>query len=113
MLGFAVLDNHFHLVLRNRPDVVATWSDQEVARRWLMLCPLRKQPDGSPATPIQSEIKALVGDTQRLEEIRVRLSDISWFMRMVSEEIARRANDEDQVSGRFWQGQISQRQDLR
>lgn len=27
VLGFAILSNHFHLVLRNRPDVVATWSD--------------------------------------------------------------------------------------
>jgi REP element-mobilizing transposase RayT len=38
-LNFAVLSNHFHLILRSRPDVVATWDDREVARRWLMLCP--------------------------------------------------------------------------
>ena len=42
LLGFAILSNHFHLMLRSRPDVVATWSDTEVARRWLMLCPIRK-----------------------------------------------------------------------
>jgi len=24
-LGFAILSNHFHLILRSRPDVVATW----------------------------------------------------------------------------------------
>ena len=40
LLGFAILSNHFHLILRTRPDVVATWDDQEVARRWLMLCPV-------------------------------------------------------------------------
>jgi hypothetical protein len=33
VLGFAILSNHFHLVLRNRPDVVAAWSDSEVASR--------------------------------------------------------------------------------
>ena len=34
LLAFAILSNHFHLILRSRPDVVATWDDREVARRW-------------------------------------------------------------------------------
>ena len=42
LLCQAVLSNHVHLVLRSRPDVVAEWDDNEVARRWLMLCPLRR-----------------------------------------------------------------------
>ena len=48
LLCFAILSNHFHLVLRSRPDVVATWDDSEVARRWLLLCPVRKHDDGTP-----------------------------------------------------------------
>src|SRR5208283_3073269 len=39
--AFAVMSNHVHVILRNRPDVVALWSDQEVARRWLALFPGR------------------------------------------------------------------------
>ncbi len=39
--AFAVLSNHVHVILRNRPDVVALWSDQQVARRWLALFPGR------------------------------------------------------------------------
>ena len=50
LLGFAILSNHFHLILRSRPDVVATWDDTEVARRWLMLCPMRK--DGTEDTAL-------------------------------------------------------------
>ena len=34
VLGFAILSNHFHIVLRNRPDVVENWSDDDVVRRW-------------------------------------------------------------------------------
>ena len=34
LLAFSCLSNHFHLVLRSRPDVVKTWDDTEVARRW-------------------------------------------------------------------------------
>jgi len=29
----AELSNHIHLVLRTRPDIVRTWSDEEVIRR--------------------------------------------------------------------------------
>lgn len=45
LLCFAIMSNHFHLILRSRPDVVAAWDDTEVARRWLMLCPIRQRKD--------------------------------------------------------------------
>ncbi|HND56090.1 MAG TPA: hypothetical protein PLV92_26925, partial [Pirellulaceae bacterium] len=37
VLDHSVLDNHFDAILRNRPDIAAAWSDEEVARRWLRL----------------------------------------------------------------------------
>jgi REP element-mobilizing transposase RayT len=106
VLGFAILSNHFHLVLRNRPDVVSTWSDTEAAGRWLRLCPVRKTPDGEPAEPTDAELDTIRNVPPRLAEIRRRLSDISWLMRMIAEPVARRANREDQVTGRFWQGRF-------
>ena len=106
VIGFAIMSNHFHLVLRNRPDVVAQWSDSEVARRWLQLCPRRKTPEGHPAEPTAAELDTIRNCPDRLEEIRLRLSDISWLMRMIAEPIARRANREDQVTGHFWEGRF-------
>ena len=38
-LSFCVMVNHIHVILRNRPDVVAGWSDEEVAKRWWQLFP--------------------------------------------------------------------------
>lgn len=104
LIGFAIMSNHFHVVVRSRPDVVATWSDSEVARRWLLLCPICKDPNGRPAEPTGAELDTVRKRPARLAEIRRRLSDISWLMRMVAEPVARRANREDGVSGRFWEG---------
>ena len=51
LLGLAIMPNHFHLILRSRPDCVEQWDDTEIARRWLTLCPLRKTADGQAALP--------------------------------------------------------------
>lgn len=105
-LTYAVMSNHLHLVLRSRPDVVATWSDEEIARRWLRLFPKRKHKDGTPREPTAKELDSILSDPDRLSELRVRLSDISWWMRCSSEVIARRSNREDDCTGRFWEGRF-------
>jgi len=102
-LSFAVMVNHVHVILRNRPDVVAGWSDEEVAKRWWQLFPLRKNKDKTPAVPIESELKMWMTPV-RSKQLRTRLSDISWWMRALAEPIARRSNFEDKCSGRFWEG---------
>lgn len=105
-LTYTVMHNHIHLVLRSRPDVVKFWSDKEVARRWLMLFPCRREKDGSPCEPTEAEINHLSGQAKKLRERRRRLSDISWWMRCTSEHIARRSNSEDEVTGHFWEGRF-------
>ena len=99
----AIPSNHFHLVLRSLPDVVAAWDDSEVARRWLMLCPERRDKNGRPEEPSEFELNHIRKDKARLKIIRSRLSDISWWMRLLSQNIAQRANKEDGEIGKFWQ----------
>jgi predicted DNA-binding ribbon-helix-helix protein len=60
---------------------------------------LRKNNDGSAAEPKRCEIGLLLQD---VDEYRTRLSDISWMMRLACQPIARRANQEDEVDGRFF-----------
>ena len=104
IVGFAIMSNHFHLVIRSRPDVIAIWSDTEVARRWLMLCPYRKNEWGQAEEPNDAELNTIRNCPERLAEIRKRLSDISWLMRMIAEPVARQANREEKVTGHFWEG---------
>ena len=103
-LTYTVMENHLHQVLRSRPDVVEGWSDEEVARRWLRLFPVRVNDDGSPAEPSQPEIDSIVNDPDKLSKRRRRLSDISWWARCTAENIARQSNREDNVTGHFWEG---------
>jgi REP element-mobilizing transposase RayT len=106
ILGFAVMSNHVHVILRNRPDIVKDWTDEEVAKHWWNVFPLRRNRDGTPAAPNETDLAMITGDEKRLKEIRQRLSSISWFMRCLAEPIARRANQEDECRGRFWEGRF-------
>ncbi|MCP3976825.1 MAG: hypothetical protein GY720_20255, partial [bacterium] len=109
VLTFAVMSNHQHLVLRNRPDLVAKWPDDEVARRWLLIFPRRRGPGGGGATPNDDEIADIVRDPSRVRRIRGRLSSISQFMQVHSQHIARRANREDGTKGHFWESRFKSR----
>ena len=112
LLAFSCMSNHFHLLLRSRPDVVATWDDTQVAMRWWQLCPTRKNKleiNGEwvkvPASPTEFDLNAIRNDPVRLATVRLRLSDLSWWMRLLCQYIAMRANGEEGKGlGRFWQG---------
>ena len=106
VIGHSIMSNHFHLILRNRPDVVAKWSAVEVAVRWLSVGWRSKGKGNKPRKPSNAEISQIVNCPERLAEIRKRLSSISWFMKMIAEPIARMANAEDKQDGRFWRGRF-------
>ena len=99
------MSNHTHQILRSRPDIVATWDDQTVARRWLRLTPKRDE-EGNPIEVSESDMNRLVKDASLLGRIRLRLSDVSWWMRYFSHYVAYRANREDEVTGHFWEGRF-------
>ena len=105
-LTMAIMSNHYHLVLRSRPDIVAEWSDEEIAIRWLTMCPKKRHKDGSPKEPTPNQISEIVNDSERLAELRRRLSDISWWMKFTNEYIARMANREVECRGHFWEGRF-------
>ena len=102
--AYAVMSNHYHLVLRIDADRASQWSDGNVIRRWKRLfriSPIIAQSQKETAS------KAIKDKAQELiEEWRNRLMDISWFMRTLNEYLARKANGEDHCTGRFWEGRF-------
>jgi len=98
----AVLPNELRLVLGTHPDVVQTLDDAEVARRWLMLCPTLRSTTPPSSEPAENEIIAMCADSPNIAQIRLRLSDISWFMRLLQQRITLFCNREDKLTGRLW-----------
>jgi REP element-mobilizing transposase RayT len=90
ILAYAIMHNHYHIVLRVAVEKSERLSDKEVVERWGQLFAV---PDDG------------VNERQ-LHEWRRRLASISWFMRCINEPLARRANREDDCTGRFWEGRF-------
>ena len=105
LCAYAIMSNHYHIVIRIDVDQVKQWSDQEVASRWMQIFsgPLLMHRYLANASLTLTE-RACVADL--LSTWRNRLSDLSWFMRCLNEPIARMANSEDHCSGRFWEGRF-------
>jgi REP element-mobilizing transposase RayT len=103
--AYAVMSNHYHLVLHVDQSAARSWSNEEVISRWTGLFPRNAK---LVETLIKNRTsKAAQKQLQlRVELWRERLADISWFMRCINETVARDANREDQCSGRFWEGRF-------
>lgn len=103
--AYAVMSNHYHLVLHVDQDRSRQWSDDEVIDRWLTLYRgpnlVQRYKKGEPLLPAEMD-KVL----EHAQTWRTRLSSISWFMACLNEHIARKANQEDNCKGRFWEGRF-------
>lgn len=102
----AEMSSHLHLVLRTRPDVVDTWCDDEVVRRMLTINKLTQNLEGKAEGPTLAEQRLALADSDQVTKFRERLSSPSWFMKSLRENIARRANASDQITGAFWDGRF-------
>jgi len=103
--AYAIMSNHYHVVLHIDGDKGDTWSAEEVAERWMRLYhgDLLSQRFVRGELLTKAERKAV---QKRIAEWRERLKSISWFMRSINEPIARKANREDSVTGHFWEGRF-------
>ncbi|WP_303905248.1 transposase [Thiohalomonas denitrificans] len=103
--AYAVMSNHYHLVLHVDREAAMEWDSSEVLRRWHALFSgnelTRRFERGETLLPAELRVVDTFAELWRS-----RLADISWFMRCLNEEIARKANEEDNCTGRFWEGRF-------
>ncbi len=101
--SYAIMNNHFHLVLRIGDNT--KWTDKQVLMAWLSLYSL--------PTLCQRYLQGDITDDSELKRVqkdvaiyRDRLCSISWFMKSINEHIARKANQEDECTGHFWESRF-------
>lgn len=103
--AYAVMSNHYHVVVRVDAERAAGLSDDEVLERWTSLFT-----GSSLVQRYQAGVALLPAELRAVEaqaaSFRQRLADLSWFMCVLNEAIARQANAEDGVKGRFWEGRF-------
>lgn len=105
LCAYAIMGNHYHLVLHVNKAAAEALNEMEVVTRWHHLFKLpslvSRYLSGSAAT-VAEQRKA----QEKIADWRERLSDLSWYMRCLNEYIARKANAEDSCTGRFWEGRF-------
>lgn len=105
---YAIMGNHFHLIVRVNPAMATGWSDHEVVARWAQLHPPRDWGH----RPLQSEplaqwIANLSRIPEAVAELRRKLADLGQFMKEFKQRVAQVFNLKDQASGAFWQGRYT------
>lgn len=103
--AYAIMSNHYHAVLHINTVRAKSWPDNEVVERWHRMFngTVLSQKYLKEGGLSEAEMWAF---QPVIDEWRLRLQDISWFMRVLNEEIARAANTEDGCTGRFWEGRF-------
>jgi REP element-mobilizing transposase RayT len=103
--AFALMSNHYHLVVQVDTVKASTWSYQDITDRWQILFRLpilvQRYLSGDSSGDAENHAAESI-----IKNWRSRLCDISWFMRCLNEHIARLANAEDHCTGRFWEGRF-------
>ncbi|MEH6446905.1 MAG: transposase, partial [Oceanospirillaceae bacterium] len=96
--AYAIMSNHYHVVLYINKQEVDALSDLEVIERWRKIYTgpdiIKRYLNGE---KLSKEQDLLISAT--VDKWRQRLEDISWFMRCLNEHIARKANFEDNCKG--------------
>jgi len=100
--GFAIMDNHLHVLCRLNPDEASGWSDEDVARRWLKVFPPKTLKLDDPKV-VRAWVDQQTADAKRIQVLRERLQDLGWFMKSLKEPLSRMANKQDGCRGAFWE----------
>ncbi|MFT7560793.1 MAG: REP element-mobilizing transposase RayT [Flavobacteriales bacterium] len=104
--AYAVMSNHYHLVLHVDQAKAKSWTDEEVVGRWMQLYKGHLLVDSWLEDAESLDQLSLTKVKDIIAEWRERLANISWFMRGVNEKVARMANKEEGHTGRFWESRF-------
>ncbi len=103
--AYAVMSNHYHLVVKLSPEQADDWSDRDVVDRWTTLYKgtylVQQWKQNKKQTKAEQQTTL-----ETINRYRIQLKDPSWFMKCLNEPIARQANKEENITGHFWEARF-------
>ena len=103
--AYAIMSNHYHLVVHINRGKALRLSDREVVERWKQEHKLpyivTRWLEGQLTSSIENEVCLKIIDSWR-----ERLWSLSWFMKELNYDIACQANKEDECTGHFWESRF-------
>ena len=101
--SYAIMSNHYHIVLK--VNDTKDWSIHQVLVNWGSLCklPYLCQKFLDKEDLHKSEMREVLALT---DKYRKRLMSISWFMKLLNQDIAFKANAEDGCKGHFFESRF-------
>ena len=103
--AYAIMSNHYHLVVHINRDKAQALSNHEVVERW-------QQEHKLPSLVSRWLSGQLTGDAETeaclsiVDSWRSRLWNLSWFMKELNFDIACQANREEGCKGHFWESRF-------
>jgi len=86
VIGFCVMSNHFHLLIKSEPEHI--YADEEIVRRLKKYIPKLEQ--------------CSLNDEVKIAKARAKLGDISEYMRSIKQTFSRWYNKANGRTGYFW-----------
>lgn len=106
ILTYAVMSNHYHLVVYINPELAQSLTAAEVAERWGKIWSVsdvvKRFLDHEPL----SDAEYRQAEAQ-IETWRSHLANLSKLMAYLNQKTSRRANKEDKVTGHFWEDRFA------
>lgn len=97
--AYAVMSNHYHVVLHVDKALADEWSERVVVTRWHQLF------KGNLLSQRYSKDDSL--GKAEMTVLRKEINEWRQRLRSINEPIAREANQEDNATGRFWEGRFT------
>ena len=114
IMAYAIMSNHFHIVVYFDPNGTKHLSDEDIAFRWCAL--FNQQPIDTPPSIPQSlsdfelnqtiRYHELLIDPQRIQQCRNALASLSTFMQHLKQPFALWANRQDDCKGHFFESRF-------
>ena len=100
--SYAILNEHYHLIVGLNPQITDSWSDLQVAQKWLRIIPEQSVKEKKNSHQ-KFRLQAILSAPRLIKKYRKRLGNINWLLRKINEPLIKLINDEYKQESAFFE----------